>query len=147
VAGDLLTNLRDHLIAAGIVRKPSTAGASPPLWLEPRLGTPAPGEGSNPTEIGDPVLGAFLTGGFAPIPYMGSWMRQPIVQINLRGNSPQTIQMTELAITKELIDKRDYMLSTQYVIESEQWQPLQRVGSDEQGFEYTVAYWFELYRP
>jgi hypothetical protein len=145
---DLLTNLRDYLVAQSIVRKPSVAGGLPPLWLEPQLGTPAPGEGNNPTEVGsDLVLGAFLTGGFAQPPYMGSWLRQPIVQINFRGTNPQTIQATELAITKRLTDKRDFMLSTLYVVECEQWQALQRLGSDEQGFEYTVAYWFELYMP
>jgi hypothetical protein len=144
---DLLTDLRDYLIAQGIVRKPSVAGALPPMWIEPRLGVPAPGEGNNPTEVGDPVLGLFDTGGFVPGPYMGSWIRQPIVQINLRSTNAQTIKTLELAITKRLIDKRDWTMSTQYVVESEQWQALQRLGSDEQGYEYTVAFIFELYRP
>jgi hypothetical protein len=144
---DLLSDLRAYLIAQGIVRKPSVAGALPPMWLEPKLGVPAPGEGVNATEVGDPVLGAFLTGGFAQPPYMGSWLRQPIVQINLRATSPQTIQAAELAITKRLTDKRDWTMGTQYVVESEQWQALQRIGSDEQGFESSVAYWFELYMP
>lgn len=146
MAGDLLSNLRDYLVTAGVVRKPSVAGAAPPLWLEPQLGTPAAGEGNNATEVGDPVLAAFLTGGFAPGPYEG-WQRKPIVDIRFRGKSPQTIQSTELAVTKVLIDKRDFMLATQYVLECEQWRALQRLGSDEQGFEFSVAYVFELMRP
>lgn len=143
---DLLTALRDYLVSAGVVRKPSVAGVLPPLWLEKQLGVPAPGEGQG-NEVGsDLVLGAFLTGGFAPEPY-GSWIRKPIIDIRFRGLSVQTIQTTELAITKALIDKRDWMMSTQYVVEAEQWRALQRLGSDEQGWEFVSAYWFELLRP
>jgi hypothetical protein len=142
----LLTALRDHLVAQSIVRKPSVAGSAPPLWLEPQLGTPGPGEGNNPVEVGsDLVLGAFLTGGFAPPPY-GSFLRKPIVDIRFRGRSPQNIETTELAITKALIDRRDFTMGGLYVVECEQWRPLQRLGSDEQGFEYVSAYWFELIR-
>lgn len=143
---NLLTAVRDHLVSQNIVRKPSVAGSVPPLWLEPALGTPAPGEGNNPIEVGsDLVLGAFLTGGFAPAPY-GSFLRKPIVDIRFRGKSPQNIETTELAITKALIDKRDWTMGGLYVVECEQWRPLQRLGSDEQGFEFVVAFWWELIR-
>lgn len=146
---NLLSALRDHLVAQGIVRKPSVAGALPPLWLEPALGTPGPGEGNNPTEIGsDLVLGAFLTGGFAPPPY-GSFLRKPIVDIRIRAlkDKAYLAEQIELAITKALIDRRDFTMGGLYVVECEQWRPLQRLGSDEQGYEYVVAYWWELIRP
>jgi len=143
----LLTALREHLITEGLVRKPSVAGALPPLWLEPQLGVPAPGEGNNPTEVGsDLVIGAYLTGGFAPPPY-GSFLRKPIIDLRFRGRNPVTIENTELAISKALIDRRDWMMNTMYVVECEQWRPLQRLGSDEQGFEFVTAYWYELLRP
>lgn len=143
---DLLSDMRAYLIAQGIVRKPSVAGAVPPMWLEPKLGVPAPGEGNNPTEVGDPVLGGFTTGGFALGPYQDSFARQPILQINYRGNSPQAIQALELEITKRLADKRDWMMATTYLVESSLWQPLQRIGSDEQGWEFSSAYSFQTYR-
>lgn len=146
----LLTAFRDHLVTAGLVRKPAVAGAAPPLWLEPKLGVPAPGEArsGNATEVDqDLVLGAFITGGFAPQPF-GSWHRRPIVEIRFRGLSAQTIESTEMAITKELIDRRDWMMGgVQHVIECQQWRALQRVGSDEQGFEFLTSYVFELLRP
>lgn len=41
---DVLTAIRDDLTAAGIIRKPRTAGVLPPLFLEPDGGAPAPGE-------------------------------------------------------------------------------------------------------
>lgn len=147
MATDLLSALRDYLVAQGIVRKPSVAGSLPPLWLEPQTGTPAPGEGNNPTEVGsDLVLGAFLTGGIAPARFE-SWWRQPIVDIRLRGKSVQTIQSTELAMSKALIDKVDWTMGGLYLVEAEQWRALQRLGSDEQGFEFVVSYIFQAYRP
>lgn len=148
---DLLSALRDHLVAQGIVRKPSVAGDRPPLWLEPMQGVPAPGEGANATEI-DPnlVLGAFLTGGLAPGRFE-SWWRQPIVDIRFRGRNVQTIQTTELAISKALIDRVDWVMGTGanqlYVVECEQWRALQRLGSDEQGYEFVAAYIWQVYRP
>lgn len=142
---DLLTNLRDYLVAQALVRKPSVAGPLAPLWLEPQLGVPAPGEGQG-SEVGDPVLGAFATGGFVLGPYMDSFAREPIVQINFRGKSPQAIQALELQITKLLVDRRDWTMSTIYLVESSMWQPLQRLASDEQGWEFSSAYRFQLYR-
>jgi hypothetical protein len=145
---NLLTALRDHLIAQAIVRKPSVAGSAPPLWLEPSLGTPAPGEGNNPDETGEElVLGAFLTGGFSPAPYY-SFIRKPIVDIRIRAGKDKAYlaEQIELAMTKVIIDRRDWTMGGLYVVESEQWRPLQRLGSDEQGSEHVVAYWFELLR-
>jgi hypothetical protein len=142
---DLLTDLRAYLIAQGVVRKPSTAGSLPPMFLEPQLGVPAPGEGQG-NEVGDPVLGAFATGGFVLGPYMDSFARQPTIQINYRGKDPQAIQALELQITKRLVDRRDWMMSSTYLVESGLWQALQRLGSDTQGWEYTSAYMFQLYR-
>lgn len=143
----LLSAMRDHLIAQAVVRKPSVAGSTPPLWLEPKLGVPAPGESrsGNTTEASSLVVGAFLTGGFAPAPY-GSPIRKPIVDFRFRGSDAQAIETLELDITRQLIDKRDWMMSSQYVIECQQWRALTRLGSDEQGFEYMASYWFELLR-
>jgi hypothetical protein len=142
---ELLIDLRAYLIAQGLVRKPSVAGAAPPCWLEPMLGVPAPGEGQG-TEVGDPVLGVYQTGGFVLGPYMDSYARQPIVQLNFRGKNPQTINALELQITKLLVDRRDWTMGASYLVESSLWQALQLVASDTQGFEFSSAYRFELYR-
>lgn len=145
----LLTALRDHLVGEGIVRAPDTPGGEPPFWREPRLGTPAPGEtppNGSAVEVGaDAVIGAYLTGGFAPPPY-GSTLRKPIVDLRLRTRLAPTAETLELAITKALIDRRDWVMGGLYVVECEQWRALSRLTSDEQGFEYVTAYWFELVR-
>jgi hypothetical protein len=142
---DLLVSFRDYLVAQALVRKPSVAGAAPPLWLEPQLGVRAPGEGQG-TEVGDPVLGAFQTGGFVLGPYMDSYARQPIVQLNFRGSNPQTIRTLEPQVTKLIVDKRDWTMGATYLVESSLWQALQLVVSDTQGYEFSTAYRFELYR-
>lgn len=120
------------------------------MWLEPRLGTPAPTErppGGSDTEIGpDAVVGAFLTGGFAPGPYL-SFIRTPIVDLRIRARTSLLAETLDLAISAVLIDRRDFMLGGElYCIECEQWRALQRLGSDTQGFEYVAALWFQLYR-
>jgi hypothetical protein len=143
----LLTAIRDELVAHDIVRRPSVAGDQPPMWLEPALNTPAPGEGKNPVEIGaDVVIGAFLTGGFAPAPY--AVLRKPIVDLRIRAAKDKAYlaEEIELAITGRLIDRRDWMMGGLYIVESQQWRPLQRLGSGPQGHEYVVAFWFELIR-
>lgn len=147
----LLSALRDHLVTHGVVRKPSVAGSLPPMWLEPALGVPAPGEGDNAVEIGqDLVLGAYLTGGFAPAAY--STLRKPIVDIRIRTAKDKAYlaEDVELALTPLVRDRRDWTMGTapnqMYVVESQQWRALQRLGSDAQGYEHVTAYWFELVR-
>lgn len=148
-APDLLSALRNHLVTAAIVRKPSVAGAAPPLWLEPRLGTPAPGEGNNPTEVGTSlVIGAYYDGGISTGPYESvSWIYRDI-QIVYRGLSVPTILNTDLAIRAQLIDRRDWMLNgTLYVLESSQVGVLSPLVSDEQGYDQRTTYRFQLPTP
>lgn len=146
----LLTALRDHLVTNAVGRDPATAGALPPIWREPKLGTPAVGEfppNGAPSQAGSTaVIGLFLTGGLAPAPYE-SFARKPIVDFRLRTSTALVAEQLELDISKVLIDRRAFTMGGLYVIECEQWRPLQRLGSDEQGFEFTAGYLFELYRP
>lgn len=146
---NLLTELRAHLVTAGVVRAPTVPGSLPVLWIEPRLGVPAPGEtpaGGSASQAGaTAVAGAFITGGFAPQPYE-SFMRRPIVDFRLRTSTALAAEQLELAITAALIDRRDFMLGALYVIECEQWRALTRLGSDAQGFEFMASYWLEILR-
>jgi hypothetical protein len=154
VAVAILSAVRDHLFAKGIVRKPTVPGSLPPMWVEPMQGLRGPkkpGEPATTEDSTDLVLGAFLTGGIAPGRFE-SWWRQPIIDVRYRGWSVPTIEATELLITKALADRVDFMLapstpSATYSVEGEQWRALQRLGSDEQGYEYVSAYRFVLYRP
>lgn len=149
----LLNAFRDELTQAGIVRKPGDAGAAPPLWLEPWFLVPAPGQlppEGNTTQIGqDAVLAAFLISGVAPLPLF-SWSRYPFIEVRIRTapNKAYIAEDIELAMTKQLIDRRDFMLGgSLHIIECEQQIALQRLGSDSTGYEHTTTYWFQQLRP
>ena len=115
------------------------------MWLEPQLGVPAPGEGSDPTEIGDPlVLGAFLSGGIPRKPYE-KILRRDTVDIWIRSRTAPEVTTIEAAITDQLIDQRNWQMGGLTIIESEQWRPLSPLTRDEHGFTFIVAYWFETY--
>jgi len=142
----LLNAIRDELISHGIVRRPSVAGAAPPMWLEPKA-LPAAGEGDDPVAVGaEQVLGLFLTGGVRQPPY--STLRQPIVDLRIRTgpNLAYLVEDLEPRIYSALGDKRDWMMSGVYVVESQQWRPMQRLGSGPQGYEHVTAFWFQLLR-
>lgn len=139
----LLNDFREYLMAQGVVRKPSIAGSTPPLWLEPRNGTPAPGESpsNNTTEKSDTVLGAFLNlaGGIPARPYESS-MRADTIEVRYRVKTAELITPIERAVRGALLDHKDFFMGTQRVIACDEWRALTRVDSDEQGFEYLSSY-------
>lgn len=145
----LLTALRDHLVANGVGRLPEAGGALPPIWREPKLGLPAPGETppkGNANEAGvDSVIGLYTSSGIPSPPYYG-FVRRPIVDVRLRVARADIAEALELAITPLIADRRGFTMGGLYVIECEQWRALSRLGSGPQGFEFTTAYTFELYR-
>lgn len=140
---DLLDAMRDHLVTDGAVRVPRDGGSAPPLWLEPRDGAPAPGDKTG-AEDGPVVLSAFLTGGIASRPYE-SFMRTDIVDVWLRALRAQDVWPVENALRASLVDKRGWTMGGLTVIESLQWRPLQRFGSDAQGFTYITAFSFQFF--
>lgn len=144
---DLLTYLRDHLIAEGLVRRPSVSGTTPPMWLEPRHGTPAPGEGENATEIGPTtVVGAYLTGGIPPRPYM-AMLRRDTVDVWLRSQRAPLNFELEVAVRAAVIDRRGWVMAGLPVVESLLWRPLQRLESSDQGYTHIFSLLFETYSP
>ena len=140
----LLPNLRTYLIAEGLVRDPDVAGAAAPLFLAPANGVPAPGEGASPALAPDLVVGAYRTGGFPParhLPEFRTWT----VDFRIRARLAAHAEEFETQLTAALIDRFVWPMGELTVIESQQWRELQPLGSDHQGYEYVVAYWFELY--
>lgn len=139
----LLEHFRDHLVSAGVVRIPRVAGTVPPLWLEPRDGAPAPGDKTG-TEDSSTVLSAFLTGGLASRPYE-SFMRTDIVDVWVRATQAPAVFDLETGLRAAIIDKRAWDMAGLTVIESLQWRPLQRLGSDAQGFTFVCAFTFQIF--
>lgn len=144
----LLEGMRDFLVGEGLVRKPAVAAPDdepnlPPMWLEPRSGVPAPGEGRNPVEVGpDLVLGAYVAPGIPPAAYE-NFLRNDGVEIRFRSKSaPRAIQF-EIDLRKTLNDIRNFMMGGVSIVEVRMWQDMRRIGSDEQAFTYSVGYVFQ----
>lgn len=145
MAEELLPHLRDYLIAQGLVRKPGVAAAGRhPLWLDPRHGVPAPGEGDNATEIdNDVVLGAFQVTGIPKPPYEQSVLRTDAVDIWLRVRMSPFAYQTADALIAALADRRQFDLAGLTIIECLLFRPLARLGSDENSFDFTMQFSFE----
>lgn len=146
MAETLLHHLREHLAARGVVRKPKVAAAGlHPLYLEPRLGTPAPGEMTGAETDTDAVLGATLQSEIAVGAYE-SWYSKPTVDFYYRVRDARDADAISAAIRGELEDRRAWTTTTGlFVIESGVWRPKQRLGSDEKVFTYTESFWFQVY--
>jgi hypothetical protein len=84
---DILTALRDHLVTAGIVRKPNVAGDAPPLVLDPLQGAPGPGELESIVNDRDLIISARPGGDIAPGPTDG-WLLQTTIDLIYRGREP-----------------------------------------------------------
>lgn len=142
----LSDNVRNYLIAQGVVRDPRTPGPLPPCWRQPSDGTPAPGEGSNPTEVGPTVvIGLVRSGGMTTPRFESAW-RRDIVDIWIRTITwPQTEAFYALAREK-LIDKFNWQMGTMKVIESREWRALAVLDANSsQGYTAQCAVMFETY--
>jgi len=132
-------------VAQGVVRVPRVAGAEPPLWLEPKEGVPAPGEGASGPEIASTVAAAFRTGGIPFERAGGAYIRRVTVDIRIRSMKVQDAYALDSALYPLLHDKQAWDMSGLTVIESLQERELQRLGSDAQSFDFVTEYLFECY--
>jgi hypothetical protein len=146
---DLLPALRAHLVAQDIVREPRVGGTAAPLWLEPRRGTRAPGEGAG-VEAGDPVAAAYLSGGI-PTAFGEGQTRRDTVDFQLRTSKAPMAKALEERLSLELAPfpygaRFAWDMAGLFVLESRMWRALQPLGADEQGFTFVVSFLFETYR-
>ncbi len=146
---NLLSAFRTYLVAEGLARVPATAGAAHPLWLEPRDGAPAPGEGVSATEKdANLVISAFLA---TPIPrgVFEAEFRTDVIDVWIRSAKASTAHdfepLLRTAIIGATYGKRDWMMGGVRIIESREWRAMQRLGSSPQGFTYVISYLFERY--
>lgn len=142
---DLLDALRDWLVAAGVARVPRVAGAAPPLWLAPRDGVPAPGEGATTAEKADLVIGAFRTGGVVTERLQFPVWRNLGVDLRLRAKNPVLATDFDARLYPMLHEQRAFDMAGLDVIECMQFRELQLLGSDESGFDYITEYHFQVY--
>jgi hypothetical protein len=139
----LLDAMRDHLIAAGIVRDPDVDGAEPPMWRHPDAGAVAP------TAAAPLVASAFYTGGISPAAGAED-RRQLTVDVQLRTSAgvPGLLAL-ERAMTLELVGtdpggRTDWVMGGLYVIQSRVWTELAPIDALEPTSSWRVGYLFEV---
>jgi hypothetical protein len=145
----LLQHLRDYLVAQGLVRDPrANTPALPPMWLEPRNGTPAPGEpegatGNRAVEVGqDLVVAAFPVKPFPSRRHEG-FIRKDAIELILRARLAEHALGFEPGLRAALHDKRGWDMAGMRIEETLETQGLTPLARGAQGFTYTLEYSFE----
>lgn len=148
---DLLTAIRDELVAQNVGRAPAVPPPGgdpnrPPIWRQPRDGAPAPGEGQNDTEKGTdstisltfaPGITAQRHEGFIRIDAVDFWIRTTV--------APRAVALED-AIRDALNDRRGWTMGGLAVIESLQFRALQFLRSGPDGFTFLTQYTFEVWQ-
>lgn len=102
----ILTAFREELIAAGLVRRPSEAGAGYPCHIEPRDGAPAPGEREGVEDDAALVLSLFAGGELSEAGYDVAHRRRLVVDIRFRSATNAALRAAmalDAAIRERLI--------------------------------------------
>lgn len=130
--------------APGVADPGSDKGTLFPVFLEPREGTPAPGEPKGVENNAAGILGLIYTGGIITGP-LEKFRRKVTFDFWVRTMPPQLAQTIDNRLRLLLHDKRNWDMAGLTVIESRSWRPLQPIGHGPQGYSYTLSYLFELY--
>lgn len=151
---DVLTALRNELVAAGIVRKPANAGALPPMHVEPRGGAPAPGEREAPEDDPDVVVTISLSGDLAEAPFAPT--RRTVVDVRYRSKGNTGLikaRKVDAAIRARLVNNASYGLgylldaagaAPLLVLQASVFAGLGRISNDpDQGFDELAKYALE----
>lgn len=106
----VLTALRNELVTAGLVRRPATAGALPPAFVEPEGGAPAPKEREAPETDGELVVTLRLSGELGEAPF-DAYRRRVVIDVIYRSSSNLgliTGRGLDAAIRRRLVERADY---------------------------------------
>lgn len=148
-----LPAVRDHLIGAGICRKPNVAGTAPPMHLEPSGGVPAAGEGTGAAVGPTLVFGLFMTSMLGPSAWADGYSDRQIVDVWIRALPGDSWRgpAAASAIAKQFAPapyaaRHDWQMADASVIESRIWRPFQPIGSGPQGWTWTFGLYLETYR-
>lgn len=110
---DVLTALRQEAVNAGLVRKPATVSALPPMFIEPEGGAPAPGEREGTENHATLMVTIELSSELAA-PTFGAGTRTSIVAVHYRSKTTAGLQAARTlddAIRSRVVGRPDYGLS------------------------------------
>ena len=137
----LVTELLDHLVAKGIVRRPSASAPAdlPKMYAEPKGGVPSPGAANAPATIG-----AWRRRGPATPPLESS-LRTRRVEFVLRTLRAHQAEEIHSALAAELIDRKNWQMGNWTISASDEWRDLDLRGSDDDGYSHDFAVLFTTY--
>lgn len=156
ISSRVLTQARAELISAGVVRDPRVAGdvdgLPPPAWIEPRGGSPDPGDKTGDEDSTEAVVSIFRSGGFPPTFVEQRYHRQDTLDFVIATRT--ATKRDEIAEAMENVFlgsgdndeiKMNWQMGSLTVIQSRLWRALQPLGSDEDGFRAVISFFFETY--
>lgn len=155
---NLIAELRDYLIAQGVVRAPDQAGPGarpwlPVAWKHPDNGAIAPGDAADSDQAATAqddglVVSLMRAPGIPPAP--GSEERRiDGVDIVFRSNAVPPVDALEAQIRELLVgsdpgSRTDWQMAGLYVIQSVQYRAYQPIEAANGIFTFVVGYTFEL---
>lgn len=152
----LLDRVRAELVLAGIGRDPRVAGADPgppyPVYREPKLGTPAPGEGAGVERDSALVMGLFVAPKI-PMAPKEAFMRIDAVTFHIRAKNYPLVEALERDLYDRFADQMNWLMGPidgdlgERIIHSREWGGMQRVDSGEEGHIFNCQYSFQRYVP
>lgn len=104
----VLSALRNELVGLGLVRRPSDAGASPPMHVEPRGGPPAPGDREAPEDDADLTVTLRLSGELSEAP-LDTYRRRVVADVVYRSRTTAGLKRArelDAAIRERLAERR-----------------------------------------
>lgn len=124
------------------------------MWLQPRDGTPAPGESpeDNDVEKAALVVGAIALAGPPTPRHEGTTWRYDLIELRIRATkAPAAIELSD-TIRLLVNDRRNYDLApvdgagnAKRVIESLTIRELAPLGSGPQGYTFGIQHLFQTY--
>lgn len=149
----IATALREELIAAGLVRHPSTPGALPPLIVQPRDGAPAPGDRDAPED--DPTLVvSLLFSGELGEAQLDGYRRRTVLDVRYRSVTTAGLKRAhalDAAIRNRLVNRPDLGLGWTMgaanpivVLSSSLFGGLSPITSGPEGTDEVAKYMFEV---
>lgn len=149
----VLTAFRAELIAAGLVRRPTDAGAAPPMVIMPAEGAPAPGEAEGIVDTG--LILSILHGGnlSEATGYEAAQRRRVVVDVRYRSKINADLRAAmalDVAVINRLIRPATnygygFVMGGLFVHAVGVWAGLGPVSSSKgQGFDEVAKYLVEV---
>lgn len=149
----IATAIREELVAAGIVRRPDTAGPLPPLIVEPRDAAPGPGDRDAPEDDATLIVTLKFSGDLAEGP-LDTYRRRSVFDVRYRSKGTvglKRARAVDAAIRTRLVgtspNTLGFTMGTAHpviVLSSGVFGGLSHIAGGPEGFDELAKYVFEV---